>query len=887
MKKIYSLTIILIMAMGTYAQKKISGKVFNALREPLESASINLKNKNGQLLSFTRSDSRGNFSIHTTAQQNADSLWLEVAIIGFNKQRFAWSAIQNGLEVMMQESEINLATVTVKNQRKLSLNGDTLSYNTSDFADKQDRSIGDVLKRMPGIDVAENGKISYNGKAISNFYIDGDNVLDDRYNIGTKSIPQGAVDKIQVIEKDQPIKMLRKNNMSDDVALNLVMKDKAKLKLMGDARLGLGAPEKYDGNVTAMLFRQNQKFVNNIRGNNTGDDPGLDLTSFNASGYSNRIGNSKPDNFLSAAAAGVPDLPQQRSLLNNAGLINLNNLYKLDEDHQFKLNFSYLYDTRRQFFDKLSETYLPTDTIRYAENQNNRIIPQKLRAQLSYNINSETTFLSNTLLAEYLPVATQSVFNLNGTNATQMLKQENLNFSNEFNYRKKLIGGNMLNVYNFVQKSDQPETLSIEPGLNASIINAGLPYAMLNQTANLPSWYQNSYASTVFVAGKFMHTYRAGYSFQHQNLQSQLYKQQLDGRIEWTDINAQNQLMWNKHKAYADATFEYNDDKFKFSVAAPISYNSIAYTDQNFMQKARIDRFFINPSVNLKYQTSPENYLSGSYSFSNSLGNIDDIYRGTILRNYRSLFANNAPLGERKNHGANLAFNYKKAITMFFFNLQAGYQYTSINTISAYTLSNNIQQRAVLFLPNSSKNLTFDASTSKYIFALNTTANAGFNYSNFRNQNLQNNQLLPFEYESFTFRGGFEARFSKFINWSYNGNYTASSNRSLQNADLSTSFGQLRQKSTLAITLLQNVFLNLSAEHLFTVQAEQPDLKFLFTDANVKYRIAKIKTDIELSVRNIGNIQTYEAAYLSSNSYTRGTYQIQGRIVLLKTAFNF
>jgi len=878
---------ILIVAMNTYAQKKIIGKVTNITKEPLEAVSVSLKNKQGQLLSYTRSDNKGQFTISTERIQHSDSLWIEVAMIGFEKQRISTAELLGVQEIVMKESEIDLKTVTVKNRPALKLNGDTLSYNTSDFADKQDRSIGDVLKRMPGIEVAENGKISYNGKAISNFYIDGDNVLDDRYNIGTKSIPQGAVDKIQVIEKDQPIKMLRKNNMSDDVAINLVMKDKARLKLMGDARLGLGTRDKYDGNVTEMLFRQNQKFVNNIRGNNIGDDPGLDLTSFNSSGYSNRIGNFKPDNFLSSAAAGVPYLPQQRSLLNNAGLINLNNLYKLDEDHQFKFNLSYLYDARRQYFDKLSETYLPTDTIRYTEAQNNRTTPQKLRGQLSYNINSETKFLTNTLLTEYSPTTTQSVFNLNGTSANQTLKQENLSFSNEFNYRKKLSGGNMFNLYNFVQKSNQPETLSILPGLNADLINGGIPYAMLNQIANLPSWYQNTYASTAFVNGKFTQTYRAGYTYQYQNFQSQLYTEQLDGTIQLSSADAENQLQWNKHKAYLDATFEYDDEKLKISVFAPVSYNEISYADNGFSLNNSLKRFFVNPNFNLKYQTSPENYLSGSYNFGNSLGNIADIYRGTILRNYRSLFANNAPLAESKSHNANLAFNFKKAISMFFFNVQAGYQYTSVNTISAYSLTNNIQQREVLFLPNSSKNLSFEANTSKYLFALSTTVNAGFSYTNSTNQNLQNNQLIPFGYENFVYRGGFEARLTKFINWSYNGNYTLSSNRPLTTDDLKTSFSQLRQKSTLALTCFQNVFLNLSAEHLLSVQADQPNLKFLFTDANIKYRIAKIKTDIELSVTNIGNIQNYEAAYLSSNSFTRGVYQIQGRIVMLKTAFNF
>jgi hypothetical protein len=72
----------------------------------------------------------------------------------------------------------------------LRVHGDTTDYKVSDFSSPQDRVIGDVIKKLPGIDVAKDGKISYNGKSISGVYIGGDNLLDDKYNIATNSYPQ-------------------------------------------------------------------------------------------------------------------------------------------------------------------------------------------------------------------------------------------------------------------------------------------------------------------------------------------------------------------------------------------------------------------------------------------------------------------------------------------------------------------------------------------------------------------------------------------------------------------------------------------------------------------------------------------------------------------------
>jgi len=134
----------------------------------------------------------------------------------------------------------------LKNKRPfLRTTGDTLSYKVSDFSNPQDRVIGDVIKKLPGIDVAKDGKISYNGKAISNLYIGGDNLLDDKYNIATNNIPNGVVDQVQVLQNNQPIKMLRDKVVSDDVALNLTIKKDARLQTVGQETVGAGLPGSY------------------------------------------------------------------------------------------------------------------------------------------------------------------------------------------------------------------------------------------------------------------------------------------------------------------------------------------------------------------------------------------------------------------------------------------------------------------------------------------------------------------------------------------------------------------------------------------------------------------------------------------------------------------
>lgn len=869
-----------------FAQKLLRGKVLDVSGKGISAVNVTLKDTEGNIISYNRSDAKGDYSI-SLKNEYVINYSIEASGIGYRKTAVKIVDLNKNYNLVLQNGEINLETVTVKNRPKLTSNGDTLNYRPSDFADKQDRSIGDVLKKMPGIEVADDGKVSYNGKAISNLYVDGDNLLDDKYNIGTKSIPQGAVDKVQVIQNDQPIKMMRKNNTSDDVALNLVLKDEAKLKVMGDATAGAGTPARFDENITAMLFNKKLKFINNIKGNNIGVDPGIDLTSHNFSDYLKRLENDKPSGLLSTGAAGVPFLPQSRYLFNKAGLINLNNLYKFNEDLQLRANLHYLYDKRNQQYNKLSETYLPGKTVRYTEVQSNDINPQKLRAQFNLNGNADKYYLNNNFVLDYIPFKTKSGIVINDIPAYQALNRKNFDVSNEFNYRKKLKSDNVLNFYSYLNRTTQPESLNITPGLNANVLNNGQAYAGLRQFAKLPTSYTNNYISYALISGKFMQTYRAGFNIQEQHLNSQLFKIQDDGKTEFISQSSVNNLDWLKTKVYTEGSYDFTGEKLKMSLSLPVSYHIVNYEDTGNNVNKSLSRFFVNPSLNFKYQTSQENYISANYSFKNDLGGIDEVYRGTILRNYRSLFANDAPISESKTHNISAGFNFRKAMQMLFININTNYNDAELNTISSYTLTNNIQQRIVLPLSNHVKSFSFNANASKYLFALKSTVNAGISFTQSNYSQLQNNELLHINTQMVTYAGGINAKLTNFINFSYNAVYSTTDNTVETENRVKTNFQQLRQQSTLSLTTIKNVYLNLSAEHLFTHQNTQPDLNYLFADANVKYKLIKFKTDLEFGLTNFANIKTFDAVYLSANSLTTGSYSIPGRVAMLRARFNF
>lgn len=193
----------------------------------------------------------------------------------------------------------------------------------------------------------------------------------------------------------------------------------------------------------------------------------------------------------------------------------------------------------------------------------------------------------------------------------------------------------------------------------------------------------------------------------------------------------------------------------------------------------------------------------------------------------------------------------------------------------------------VLPLKNHLKNLTINANASKYLFAFQSTINAGMTYSQSSYQQLQNNELFPFESKTVSYKTGVEAKITTFLNWSYSANLSLTVNRAVVKDGIETKYQQLRQQSTIYITTVKNLYVNLSAEHLFTRQASQPNLSYIFADANIKYKLLKMKTDVEFGISNLANIKRFDAIYLSANSLTTGSYQIPGRVAVMKATFSF
>jgi len=866
--------------------QSIKGTVTDTLGKAIAYAGVNLKGAGGLIVSYTTTNDKGAYTLTIPANADKAVLQVEVSCVGYKRTVRSVSNLTEAYNFKLSASLNQLKAVTVKDNRpRLRVSGDTTDYKVSDYSSPQDRVIGDVIKKLPGINVAKDGKISYNGKEISNLYIGGDNLPDDKYNIATSTIPNGVVDKVQVMENHQPVKMLKDKVVSEDVALNLTIKKDAKLQLVGQETVGGGLPDKYYAELNAMMFKDKYKAINYFKANNTSFDVGNDLIAHNRAGYLQRLDNDKPATVLSLGTAGDPDLPRNRYLRNQTGILNLNNLVNLKKDVQLRANVSYLRDNQRQDYTKFSEFYLPNDTVRYAEVQSNRRRPDILHSQLTVNMNKDKFYLNNNFIADYSRNTGYSSLITNGTPVNQVFKDDLMDISNEFNFMRTSKSNKITEVYSYLNRSTEPERVVIDPGLNPGIFNGGKAYAQLNQNVNIPTWFTNNYLAYKIPGDFLTQSYKAGFSLQSQKLTSGLNVAQLDNTVNLYSDSARNNLDWSRRKLYAEAGYDIPGKILKIAVTLPVNLQQISYQDKYYKLDKDLTRLYFNPRVSVKYQTGVENFISMAYNYRNDIGNIQDVYNGYILKNYRTLYANNADLTERNIQNASLGFSYRKAITLFFFSVNAGYTHANANNIASSILTNNIQQRIVLPYDNNMDSWTANAYISKYSFGLRTTFSGGLAVQTTRLNQIQNGIVLPYNTVSTTLNLGAETKVSDKVNFSYKASYDQTTSRSsVINAE--SKVKRLQQQGSLNYNPKNNLFFSVSADHYFTRQQQSNDLKYIFADASARYKFTKIKADVELSAQNLFNTKTYSALFLSANTFTSSSYTIPGRFLLAKVTFN-
>ena len=611
MNRLLAYMLCLIVTVSAVAQVNVSGTVVDKdSNEPLTGASVIVKGADGKIKKYATSKGDGGFAM---SLPSVSGCRLEVSMMSFAKKTIPLDSVSFPLTVRLEPGTTLLQEVTVKADR-IREQGDTITYNVGSFAQQQDRSIGDVLKRIPGINVEQSGKIQYQGEDINKFYIEGSDLLGGKYGIATNGINHEDVGAVEVMENHQPMQVLSGISFSDKAAINLKLKNKAKAtwSFHGDAGGGYSwQPEGaiWDGELFAMAVMPNFQNITTIKTNNIGEDLSAQATDF----FASRRGTDL-SRYVGVSLPGVPNLSRKRTLFNRSALLSTNALWKLGRG-EFKTQIDYSFNRVTAEAANVTTYFLNDGNRVVTENRNGVDRSHSLSGKFIYELNQKTAFINNTLKTnidwdDIRLGVTGSLPN------DQTASLPDYYVGNDFKIIKRFNGKHLVTFISKNEWESLPQTLSVS-------INDGV----MRQQVKDHAFYTNESAAYAFSVKGITISLEGGVKGYFRYLNTELP----DMPEEITGVTT-NVLNTNYLTVYATPKFEYWVKRVNFTLNAPVSFAHYTF-DKAIANRSEV---YFSPSLSMNWKPNNRFSMSVSGGIGRSPMDLNMIQPGYVMTNYRS-----------------------------------------------------------------------------------------------------------------------------------------------------------------------------------------------------------------------------------------------------------
>ena len=500
---------------GTVTGKVISGKDKSAV----DYASIAVKRLSDSTnVGATSTSASGTFTFNNLGP---GKYRLYVVYLGFKSinKDFELTAAKPAInfgELVMQDGGITLAGVEIKGETPpVVIKKDTLEFNASTIKVKENAVVEDLLKKLPGVDVAKDGSITTQGETIKRVRVDGKDFMGSDPLLATRNLPADMVDKIQIIDDmSEQSKFSGVDDGNREKIINITTKKDKKKGYFGNSSLGYGTDDRYDANLNVNKFNNNQQIsligqFNNINkqnfgggitgggggggrggvqfgGGGTGTQPGITTTNAAGVNFADAYGTQTTVNgsyFFNKTSLFNTNNSFTQNLLGNLTTTNQSDLNSTTERLNHRLNFTI--DTKLDSTTsiRIQPSFSYSDnTGNSLSHYNRNVLTTNTVGTQNYQTNSTSPSLGNSLLI-------RKKFQRRGRTLSLNVNT-NLNNSDAANYNyildKTLIGTttaikltNQLNDNNAKAVNNTTRLVYTEP---------------LSKTLSLELNYQNSYS---------------------------------------------------------------------------------------------------------------------------------------------------------------------------------------------------------------------------------------------------------------------------------------------------------------------------------------------------------------------------------------------------------
>ncbi len=257
-KALLAAAFLCLLSVSAFSQNfSIGGQLKDAQSKGIPYASISLSTQSdSSTLQFAIAKEDGTFAMKGVS---AGKYYLVVACIGYD---VLYSPIEvqgnrDDVEIVLTSSTISMKEVMVRAKGiPILMNGDTIVYNSSSFKTQSNANVEDLIKKMPGIQVDKDGKVSAEGQEITRVLINGKEFFGGNVEAATKNLDASLVDKVEVIDKktDEDEFTGDEGNEREKV-INLILKEDKAQGYFGTIRAGYGTSDYYDAKGNINFFK--------------------------------------------------------------------------------------------------------------------------------------------------------------------------------------------------------------------------------------------------------------------------------------------------------------------------------------------------------------------------------------------------------------------------------------------------------------------------------------------------------------------------------------------------------------------------------------------------------------------------------------------------------
>ena len=721
-------------------------------------------------------------------------------IIKYQKYLLFILTIIVGTKLSAQNSEdldsvINSLTLqeVIVTAKKIRQSGDTISYSAATYRDKNDKTLEDLLRKMPGVEVKSDGKITFNGQWINEFYIEGMDMLGSNYGVATRNINAGDIGTVQILQNHQDIKMLQGVQSGTTPAMNIKLKQSA-LGIWSStiqASLGTQPDLSWDLLANLMSFRSKAQNISVIKTNNIGKDLRQDI--------------GAPVTFNSSYGTGIlfPDSPGLNDIYayrNTSGNISVNQLFKLDEEKTFSFNLNYLFDKEIREANEQT-TYLTDSISRFIIDEAAKVSmrQQFISTHSVYKLNGKKHYIKNSFIAGVsFPRGNGKINDL----IHQHFRGHSFRIDDELKINYKTIRGAVGEATIKVNYTDKPAMLLI-------------PETGMNQAVRQRNVNAIGTASIVAVAvPHFMFNLNGGVDVLWQQAKTEL---------EMIEIfSSGNQHTWQAGANITPKLFFHKGQKFQWLINIPLGIKYYRSTDGSWDYNKSF--FSFKPYTNITYKPSERWTLSLTSLAEESMPSPLSLMAQIRYINYRTMIWNPLQLEAKINRTVKTSLNigYSSVLDMIFGGVTLTHAYFHNNLSNGYEVSDEIVEYTLLPYTSSGNIWQGDQTFSKGFFKWNSKLSESLSIGTSQNEFYVDNTLQTGRNNYLRFNISFNASFTGWLTFNMSNEFS-----------LSKTFANGKSNGSARHTFSNSTSFIISPHKRLTVM---PGLMYYYNDYSTVYR---------------------------------------------------